>query len=264
MALEAEQQRVPAPHRITAARQARRLALTHSTAVFSTLSYKMNGHPFGSVSPIGLTDTGDVLFYVSDIAQHARNLNHDPRLSVTVFEPSTRGDQNEQARLTLSGNAKPLEGEEGKQALARYLRLFPDAQGYTKAHDFKIWGMRVEHIRYIGGFGEIFWLTADEWLLPAPLWSAEDEAGMVKHMNEDHADACALLLQQYKKAFEPTDSIPNHAGQGAKMVAIYPDGCYVMQARQRYFVPFEGVCSTPMDVRKMLASMTRKARNEAV
>lgn len=60
--------------RIKAAREARLLALRNPTAVLSTVSKKLQGMPFGSVSPIMLTDTGQVIFYVSDIAQHARNL----------------------------------------------------------------------------------------------------------------------------------------------------------------------------------------------
>lgn len=236
-------------HRIEAARHARLLAMTHSTAVFSTISHKMNGHPFGSVSPVALTDQGDVLFYVSDIAQHARNLNHDPRLSVTFFEPAVQGDQNEQARLTLSGRAAALTGDESKLGLKRYLSLFPDAASYTKAHDFKMWSMKVEHIRYIGGFGEIFWLTPEEWSLPKPDWSAGDEALMVTHMNEDHADACALMLQHLKGI----SSTPT-------MVSVYPDGCYLVAERKLHFVPFDKVCLTPTEVRKTLAQMTKQAR----
>lgn len=236
-------------HRIEAARQGRLLAMTHSTAVFSTISHKMNGHPFGSVSPVALTNEGDVLFYVSDIAQHARNLTHDPRLSVTFFEAAVQGDQNEQARLTLSGHAKALSGEDGERALKRYLSLYPDAAGYTKAHDFKMWSMQVEYIRFIGGFGEIFWLTPEEWVLPKPEWSVDDEARMLTHMNDDHADACALILQHAVDIKSP-----------AKMVAVYPDGSYLLANRKLYFIPFTELCDTTTAVRKVLAQMTQQAR----
>lgn len=236
-------------HRIEAARQARLLAMTHSTAVFSTISHKLNGHPFGSVSPVALTDEGDVLFYVSDIAQHARNLTQDPRLSLTFFAPAAQGDQNEQGRLTLSGHAAPIIGDEAEMALKRYLSLYPDAASYSKAHDFKMWSMKVEHIRFIGGFGEIFWLTPEEWMLPAPEWSPDDEARMVTHMNEDHADACALMLQHIK-AISST----------ATMVAVYPDGCYLQAESKLHFIPFTGPCLTPTEVRKTLAQMTKQAR----
>ncbi|RUO24359.1 hypothetical protein CWE09_10825 [Aliidiomarina minuta] len=236
-------------HRIEAARQARLLAMTHSTAVFSTISHKLNGYPFGSVSPVALTDQGDVLFYVSDIAQHARNLTHDPRLSLTFFASAAQGDQNEQARLTLSGQAAPITGDDAEPALKRYLSLYPDAAGYTQAHDFKMWSMKVEHIRFIGGFGEIFWLTPEEWLLPAPAWSADDEANMVTHMNEDHADACALMLQHVKDI----SSTPT-------MVAVYADGCYLQADHKLHFIPFTALCLTPTEVRKTLAQMTKQAR----
>ena len=124
--------------RIKAAREARLLAYKNTTAVLSTISQKLQGMPFGSVSPVLLTDEGHVVFYVSDIAQHAKNLDMDSRLSITFFNPAAEGDQNEQGRLTLSGHAQRYEYREcTKQFQLAIFRVFPRPQkGYEQVpHD---------------------------------------------------------------------------------------------------------------------------------
>lgn len=238
--------------RIHAAKAARQLALQCQSAVFSTLSHKLQGAPFGSVSTVMLTDTGDVIFYVSDIAQHARNLEHDNRLSITLYHQASAGDQNTEARLTLNGQAQKLSYEQAADYEGRYFRLFPAAEAYKQAHDFYFWKMPVEHIRFIGGFGEIFWLTEQEWQQAAPAWQAQDELAMVVHMNEDHADACELITLQ-------------HSGQrgAARMLTVYPDGCHFMQAERLFFVPFAAPCANAQEVRKALVQLTQQARQAA-
>lgn len=238
--------------RLDAAKAARRLALQCQTATFSTLSHKLQGAPFGSVSTVMLTDEGDVVFYVSDIAQHARNLQHDNRLSITLYHQASAGDQNTEARLTLNGQAQKLNSEQAAEYAARYFRLFPAAEAYKQAHDFYFWKMPVAHIRFIGGFGEIFWLTEQEWQQPAPAWQAKDELTMVAHMNDDHADACALITALHSQ-------LPG----SATMLTVYPEGGHFRQAERIYFVPFATPCATAQDVRKALVQLTQQARQAA-
>ncbi|GGD59525.1 HugZ family pyridoxamine 5'-phosphate oxidase [Lacimicrobium alkaliphilum] len=235
--------------RTEAANEARLLAQQCQTAVFSTISVKLQGHPFGSVSPVMLADDGNMVFYVSDIAQHARNLDQDPRLSLTLYHQASHGDQNEQGRLTLSGLAHPLTDVQSAAYAPRYFRLFPEAQRYEKAHDFRFWLLKVKDVRFIGGFGKIFWLKQSEWQRLAPQWSAEQESDMVRHMNADHSDACQLILaDHFLQQGQPT------------MLSVYADGCHFMLDGKRYFVPFTTPCHTSQEVRQALVAMTNKAR----
>ncbi|WP_322406690.1 DUF2470 domain-containing protein [Idiomarina sp. PL1-037] len=239
--------------RIKAAREARLLAQNKDTAVLSTISKKLQGYPFGSVSPFMLSAEGQVVFYVSDIAQHARNLSVDSRLSVTVFDAVESGDQNTHGRLTLTGNARPL----GDKSLGElYFRRFPSALSYRNAHDFKFWQMDVEHVRYIGGFGKIFWINPAEWLLPEPQWHTVDALQMIQHMNDDHADACGLILRHQKAEFR------NSAGT-VEMSSIYPDGFHLIADEHSIFIPFETDCATAGEIRKQLVKMTHDARQSA-
>jgi putative heme iron utilization protein len=52
----------------------------------------------------------------------------------------------------------------------------------------------VERAHLVSGFGKIDWIDAAALMLPEALNEklVEDEAGIVQHMNEDHADAVAL------------------------------------------------------------------------
>lgn len=234
-----------------AAHQARQLAQRNSSAVLSTLSKKLGGFPFGSVSPVMLTEHGDILFYVSDIAQHARNLDEDNRLSVTLFDSADAGDQNTQGRLTLSGRAQRVDDCD---LAARYFQRFPDAAQYKSAHDFFFWYMEVEHIRFIGGFGEIFWLTPNEWRLVKPEWNGADALRMVDHMNEDHRDACALILQQEIQG-KPIDP------EQVLMASIYPEGFHLTYQKRTYFVSFPSLAAKASDVRSQLIEMTYIARS---
>lgn len=222
-------------------------------AVASTVSKNMKGYPFGSVVPYMSDSDGKAYMYISDIAQHSRNLTLDSKLSLTIYDQASRGDQNESARITIVGDASIVADDQHDQLLERYIRLFPDAEAYKQAHGFKLWQVEVKRVRYIGGFGKIFWLEADEWLSePAP-WSFAESQGMVAHMNEDHQDAMALMLKHH------------HGISDDKVVMtdIVTDGCYLYSNDRNYFVPFASACVAKADARKQLVALTQEARAQA-
>lgn len=222
-------------------------------AVVSTLSKNMAGYPFGSVTPYMSDSNGKIYLYISDIAQHSRNLNEDSKLSITVFSQSDSGDQNEHARVTIVGDASVVEGDAHDELLDRYIKLFPEAESYKQAHDFKLWQIEVKRVRYIGGFGKIFWLEKEEWDASDAPWSKAEADGMVKHMNEDHQDAMTLILEK-------------HAGirdDNVIMTDIVSDGCYLYSGKRNYFVPFDVSCVEKSDARKQLVKLTHQARAEA-
>ncbi|MBK6799798.1 MAG: pyridoxamine 5'-phosphate oxidase family protein [Acidobacteria bacterium] len=50
--------------------------------VLSTLSKKMGGWPFGSLTPFAMTAEGDPMFLLSGLAEHTHNIMADPRVSL--------------------------------------------------------------------------------------------------------------------------------------------------------------------------------------
>ncbi|WP_440056888.1 HugZ family protein (plasmid) [Pseudoalteromonas sp. T1lg65] len=235
-----------------AAFEARTLVRQSNVCVISTISKNLAGYPFGSVSPFMSDNQGRLVFYIAGIAQHSRNLSEDSKMCATVFNAAEQGDQNAHARVTVVGDASPVPAEEHEALLARYERQYPEAVSYRQAHDFQLWRMEVKRVRYIGGFGHIFWIEKDEWQQAEPEWDLDAEAHMVKHMNDDHSDANRLILKL----------IHNISAEQVEMTTIVSDGCYLRANEKNYYIQFENVCLDSMSVRKELVRLTKAAREQ--
>ncbi|MBK8011839.1 MAG: pyridoxamine 5'-phosphate oxidase family protein [Deltaproteobacteria bacterium] len=130
--------------------------------VLSTISHKHDGWPFGSVVPYALTVDGDILIYTASIAQHTRNFRADPRACLLVYEdPSRDADVQAHARLSVMGTVAEAIQPEAAQLWPLYQARVPSAPAYGQTHDFKLYRIVPAHLRYIGGFGAIFWLDVE-------------------------------------------------------------------------------------------------------
>lgn len=149
--------------RLKALQEAKKLLTQSKMGVLSTLSYAMPGYPFGSTVQFTYDRCNHtVQFFISDIAQHTKNLDHNEKLSLTVFEPHEQTDP-ELSRLTILGSAKRLRRDESNLLLENYTTQFPSAKQYVDLQDFHIWQMTIKRARYISGFGKIFWLEEPDW-----------------------------------------------------------------------------------------------------
>jgi putative heme iron utilization protein len=68
-------------------------------------------------------------------------------------------------------------------------------------HDFGFYRLELVRARFIGGFGQIFWLTPEELCERNPFSPAE-EARIVEHMNKDHAGAFAHMTGMDSEGFD--------------------------------------------------------------
>lgn len=168
-------------------------------AVLGTLSKRADAAPFGSVAPYALSARGEPLIYVASIAEHTRNLKADPRISLLVHgEVAGEEDIQTKGRLCLMGKASLVPKDELDDGWARYRERVPAAQTYRQTHGFDLWKIEVERVRWIGGFGEIFWLDAADFVLAPesdPLQPSHER--VVSHMNEDHLDAIQDFYEAY-------------------------------------------------------------------
>jgi putative heme iron utilization protein len=175
------------------ARMARKLLKHQSTAVLSTHSVEVEGYPFGSIAPYVLNYDGEPIMLISEIAQHTRNIKHNNRVSLTIFDQCV-DDPQAGSRLTWIGNVESVDPQD-TEISRRYLRYFPSAESYFETHDFSLYCIRLRRARYIGGFGEIYWIEPEAMLLRNPF--CESERSIVEHMNQDHQEAlfhyCSLL-----------------------------------------------------------------------
>src|SRR6266446_7791778 len=144
---------------------ARRLLLQESFGVLSTISLDVPGYPFGSITPYCADEQCRPIIYISHIAQHTKNIRADPRLSLTIVEGNLESDDVQaRGRVTCLANAKPI--DDGEAAVRdRYFRYFPSARQYEGTHDFAFFRLELVRIRFIGGFGQIYWVDPAEFMV---------------------------------------------------------------------------------------------------
>lgn len=172
----------------------RTLLAAADTGTLSTLALDPAGHPFGSVATYALDPDGAPLVLMSRMAEHARNLEADPRCSLLVTAPDADGaGRLAAARATLVGSMVPLPDEAQDAATTRYLQAHPGAF-WARFPDFAVHRLDVAAIRYVRGFGEMSWVDPGDYADAAPDPVAPAEADIVTHMNDDHADAMRAMV----------------------------------------------------------------------
>ena len=194
---------------------ARRWLLENGTATLCTLSTAqgLEGFPFGSIVPYALDGEGRPLILIAEIAEHTRNAELDPRVSLFVSEPNRSGDPQSGWRLNVAGRLTRLrtasntprrpaaceeivDDEVHEHLLARYVERVPAAKTYAAEHDFFLWRLEVERVRNIAGFGRIHWVEGQDMLRIADGEGvAASKAGAIEHMNQDHAESMVEMAK---------------------------------------------------------------------
>jgi len=181
---------VPEP---SLAERARTLLDLARIGTLATLSRKHAGWPFGSLMPYALDDAGRPIFLVSSMAVHTQNLNADARASLFVAQPGVSGDPLGAARVTLMGKVGPA-ADGARQC---YLKLHESARYWIDFDDFSLIQLEIEDVYFIGGFGVMGWVTAQDYALARPDPLAEAAAQIIEHMNTDHAGALVRIAQVF-------------------------------------------------------------------
>jgi heme iron utilization protein len=117
------------------------------------------GYPYGSLVEILPLPDGDVVLFLSQLAEHRHYLAADPRASIVIAPHIQEPRAMAQPRVTLIGRAAPVED---RSAYAEaYVRLHPMAAGYINFPDFGFFRLRVDRVRYIAGFGQMGWVKSE-------------------------------------------------------------------------------------------------------
>ena len=198
---------IPEP---TYAERARTLAYLAHTGTLATLSRRHPGHPFASVMPYALDDAGRPLFLISAMAMHTQNLEADPRASLLVTQPAWDGDPLAAGRLTLMGDVRRVPDTDIAAARDRYLARHERARYWVDFEDFGFWRLAITDLYFVGGFAAMDWVTEADYAAARPDPLADAGAGIVEHMNRDHADA----LIEYARHFA------GESADEATMVAV--------------------------------------------
>ena len=160
------------------------------------MSRKHPGHPFASLMPYALDEQGRPLMLISSMAVHTQNLMSDPRASLLVTQEAA-GDPLAAGRLTLMGQARPVSDADKGGARAAYLARHVNAAYWVDFDDFSFWQLEPADLYFVGGFAAMDWVSGPEYLAARPDPLADSAESIIKHMNEDHAEAlgtCARVL----------------------------------------------------------------------
>jgi heme iron utilization protein len=240
--------------RRTPGEEARTLMASARSGSLATLS--QDGTPWASIVTFGATAAGEPVLVVSTMAEHGRNLAREPRCSVATAEPVPEGeDPLDRARITLAGRVIVPEGEEADAALEAHARHYPFARDYAAYADFTTYVLRVERVRWVGGFARMSTVEAGEYAAADVDPTAGAAASARRHLNEDHADSVLLwarTLGGYADAFEATCEAIDRYGVDLRVQT--PRG----QAPVR--VGFAEPAQSPADLRGATVALARSAR----
>ncbi|WP_029117234.1 HugZ family protein [Mycobacterium sp. URHB0044] len=178
--------------RPSAAEEARTIAA--STNVGTLASLTADGDPWASFVTYGLLGGAPVLC-VSNLAEHGRNLSGDQRASLSVVAPATEGDPLANGRITLAGVVAKPSGDEHAAARQAHLDAVPAAKYYVDYADFTLWVLRVQRVRWVGGYGRMDSATAEDYAAAQPDPVKPSAAGAVGHLNADHAAALTAMAR---------------------------------------------------------------------
>ena len=206
--------------------------------------------PYASLVLVAHGHDASPLLLLSDLADHSRNLAEDPRLSLLYDGTAGYRDPLAGARAAVLGRIERCDDD--ARLLARFLARHPGAELYAGFADFHLYRVAIERAHLVAGFGEIFWLPPEDVRFDVsgtgPL--AEAEADIVAHMNEDHADAIALIAAHLLGL--PPD--------GWLMSGVDPEGADLRREATSARLPFEARVDGPGACRAELVRLTKRAR----
>ena len=234
------------------AERVRTLLVSERIGTLATQSQRHPGWPFASVMPYALTDDAAPIFLISSMAIHTQNLVADPRASLLVMQSGTDSDPLGSPRATLLGTATRIDASDALRAA--YLERHPTARYWIEFSDFSFFRLDVTDVYFVGGFGVMGWVTVDDYQSAQPDPLLDFAAGILEHMNADHADA----LRAITKHFAGLDA------EEATMVSVDRLG-FTVRARtsegmKGARIAFAEPVTSRDDARRVLVAMTREAR----
>jgi putative heme iron utilization protein len=235
---------------------ARRLMESERHGVLCTISREIAGWPFGSIAPYAISNSGDPILLISEIAEHTRNLRADSRSSLLIADSTAVEDPQAAARITLIGHSREVEAGDLDEVQGCYFERFPKSKTYFDVHDFSFFVIRIERARFIGGFGAIYWLDPAEIFLQrrAPDALAPFAAEICHHMNTDHAEALILYCKAYAQRETNTARMTRVDSGGFNLEIPAGNGGETVR------IPFPHPVLTPEDARHTMIDMLRLAR----
>jgi putative heme iron utilization protein len=237
------------------AERVRTLVSLTSIATLSTLSRKHPGYPFGSLMPYALDQEGRPVFLISSMAMHTQNLKSNPRASLFVGQAAD-GDPLGASRATLVGQVEPVTVDEVSSAREQYLSRHANSRSWVDFVDFRFYRLQPIDVYYVGGFGVMGWVAAEDYrqALPDPL--AEAAPGIIAHMNADHIAAMILLARKHA-GIEASEAVMTSVDRLGFFVRLKTS-----EGMKGVRINFLHEVASGPETRKVLVEMVRQAEQQ--
>jgi putative heme iron utilization protein len=217
----------------------------------ATLATSMEGWPYASLVLVAADHDASPLLLISRLAQHTQNLEGDGRVSLLFDGTAGRDDPLTGPRVTVLGTAAR---DDDPRAKARFVARHPSSALYADFADFALWRVRVERAHLVAGFGRIHWVEAAQLLHDAagaaPLAAGEPE--IVRHMNEDHADAVELYATR----------LLGRTPGGWRLTGVDPEGADLRRGGEVARLDWINQVGDPGEARAELVRCVKAARRQ--
>jgi putative heme iron utilization protein len=190
------------------------------------------------------------------MAEHGRNLARDHRASIAIVAPTTNEkDPLAGGRVTLAGVVEQPNDEDHTSAREAYLAKVPAGRYYVDYSDFTFWVLRVQRVRWVGGYGRMDSATGEDYAAAHPDPIAPHAAAAIAHLNADHAEALADMARALGGYRDTTSATCTGADRyGLDLKVITERG--VAYTRVGYLVPI----SSAADLRSATKQLVQLAR----
>ncbi len=237
---------MPPPDEVAPA--ARRLMRLADKVALATID-PQQGSPFLSLTGVATMMDATPVLLMSDISRHSINLAADPRASLLFDGTGDHANPLTEDRVTVNGRIVRIDHPHAEQRfMARHPKAF-----YAQFADFSFYEMQIEDAHFVGGFGTALSVPANILLLREETYAGllAAEADILDHMNEQHGEAVRNMAVNLCRT-----------GEGPwQMTGLDPEGCDFMARKKRCRLPFPTPVSDAGEVREMLVSLARQARN---
>lgn len=236
------------------AEEARTIVAGTNSGTLATLSD--DGTPWASLVTFGTLDNGSPVLCLSHLAEHARNLENNRQASLMIADPTHTGDALAGGRVTLAGRVERSdESPDEKSARDAHLDAVPSAAMYADFNDFTFWILRIERVRWVGGYGRMDSTSGEEYAAAEPDPVQPQVPDAIAHLNADHPDALLLMAQAFSDHGDATAASCAAADRyGLDLTLDTPSG------KQATRVNFTDRIDVPNGLRAATVDLARRAR----
>ena len=246
----------PAVRAPSHAERCRTLVSLARSATLSTVAREPAGFPYGSLVTVASDALGRPLVLISTLAEHTKNLHARSEASFLVTEPLDAHDQPlAVGRVTILGRCVQVTDAERLEVREVFLAQQPSSSYYVDFEDFAFFRLEPESLRYVGGFGRMSWVSADDYRAAQPDPLATSSQGILQHMNQDHTDAVLAYATKLAGVADATAATMTAVDRyGFELALITPAGPRAMR------LAFDEPVATSEEVRAAMVALVKQAR----